>query len=61
MEVRILMSAANAGDMFDLRCLVRERLVEWLAREHPQALARDRVELSWAHRDGAEGGVRTAA
>jgi small-conductance mechanosensitive channel len=61
MEVRILMSAANAGDMFDLRCLVRERLVEWLAREHPQALARDRVELSWAHRDGAEGGVRAAA
>ena len=43
MEVRVLLSAANAGQMFDLRCLVRERLVEWLSREHPEALPRLRL------------------
>lgn len=45
MEVRVLMSAADAGQMFELRCLMRERLIEFVAREHPRALSRDRVEL----------------
>ncbi len=45
MEIRVLVSAADAPRMFDLRCLVRERLIEFIAREHPRALARDRVEL----------------
>ncbi|WP_246472755.1 mechanosensitive ion channel family protein [Pelagibacterium limicola] len=38
MEVRILVSASNAGRAFDLRCLVREQLVDFLQKEHPQAL-----------------------
>ena len=45
MEIRVLVSAADAGRMFDLRCLMRERLIEFVAREHPWALARDRIEL----------------
>jgi hypothetical protein len=31
-EVRALISAKNAGDQWNLRCLVRERLLAWLAR-----------------------------
>jgi small-conductance mechanosensitive channel len=45
MEVRCLISARNAGQTFDLRCEVREKMMDWLAREHPQALPRDRVEF----------------
>ncbi len=43
MEVRVLMSAANAEQMFDLRCLVREGLLAWLARDCPNALPRQRL------------------
>jgi small-conductance mechanosensitive channel len=46
MEIRVLVSAADAARMFDLRCLVRERLIAWMAREYPGALARERVELA---------------
>ncbi len=41
-EIRILLSAADAARMFDLRCLVRETLLDWLVREHPHALPRQR-------------------
>ncbi|MCO6418235.1 mechanosensitive ion channel family protein [Siccirubricoccus sp. KC 17139] len=46
MEIRVLMSAANSGDMFDLRCLMREQLIGWLAREYPQGLPQERLELA---------------
>ena len=45
MEIRILMSAADATTMFDLRCVVREALVAWLAAEHPLALPQSRLEV----------------
>ena len=44
-QVRLLVSARNSGDAFDLRCIVRERMLDFLAREHPQALPRTRAEL----------------
>jgi hypothetical protein len=50
MEIRVLMSAADAGRMFDLRCLMRERLIAFLAREYPGSLARERVELAGQER-----------
>jgi small-conductance mechanosensitive channel len=37
-QVRVLVSAANAGNNFDLRCKVREGLIEFLAREVPHTL-----------------------
>lgn len=37
-EVRVLVSAANSGKAFDLRCKMREALLAFLAREHPQSL-----------------------
>lgn len=44
-HVRVLVTAPDAGALFDLRCLVRERLVDWLQRETPEALPTQRVEL----------------
>jgi small-conductance mechanosensitive channel len=46
MKVRCLVSAANSGDAFDLRCAVRERLLGFLAREHPEALPRLRANVA---------------
>ncbi|WP_328799005.1 mechanosensitive ion channel domain-containing protein [Puerhibacterium puerhi] len=43
-RVRVLVSAADAPTLFDLRCFVREGLVEWLQREAPHALPRTRLE-----------------
>jgi hypothetical protein len=40
MQARILVSAASAGQAFDLRCHVREQLIAFVAREYPQFLPR---------------------
>jgi small-conductance mechanosensitive channel len=45
LQVRLLVSARNSGDAFDLRCIVRERMLDFLASKHPQALPRTRAEL----------------
>ena len=37
-ELRALMSANSAGQAFDLRCEVREKMIEFLQNEHPTAL-----------------------
>ena len=42
--VRALVSAENAGALFDLRCHVRECLVVWLQREHNYGLPRVRLD-----------------
>lgn len=44
-HLRILVSAADAPTLFDLRCHVREELVDWLQREGEAGLPRQRVEL----------------
>lgn len=43
-EVRALMSARNSSDAFDLRCLVREKLIEFVREKFPQSLPKTRVE-----------------
>jgi small-conductance mechanosensitive channel len=43
LEVRVLVSARNSGELFDLRCNVREKLVAWLQESYPSALPHDRV------------------
>lgn len=45
MQVRVIASAANSGDAFDLRCLLRESLVAWLRETHPEALPTRRALL----------------
>lgn len=47
-EVRLLVSARNSGDLFDLRCAVREGMLAFLNRAHPEALPRLRNEISEA-------------
>jgi len=42
MELRCLMSARSAGQTFDLRCEIREKLIDFLQKEHPDALPRTR-------------------
>ncbi|MDE1888256.1 MAG: mechanosensitive ion channel family protein, partial [Gammaproteobacteria bacterium] len=39
------MSAANSGDAWDLRCLVREQLITFLQARYPQSLPLSRVRL----------------
>lgn len=45
MELRCLVSSAGSAQLFDLRCLIRERMIEFLREKYPQALPTMRVEL----------------
>lgn len=51
MEIRALVSTADASKGWDLRCEVREGLLRFLHEKHPSALPRRRLELERA--DGA--------
>ncbi len=44
-ELRALMSAADASTAWTLRCQVREKLVDFIAKKYPQSLPRLRGEL----------------
>jgi small-conductance mechanosensitive channel len=44
-ELRALMSASDSGTAWDLRCLVRERLIAFLQDRYPQCLPRARAEI----------------
>ncbi len=44
-ELRALADARDSGSAWDLRCLVRERLIAYLQQHHPHALPRSRVQL----------------
>jgi small-conductance mechanosensitive channel len=46
--VRLVMSSKDSDDQWTLRCEVREKVMEWLQREHPEALPRTRVDLAAA-------------
>ncbi len=45
-RVRALVSSADAPTDWDLRCLVRERLVTWLQLTHPGAVPHARTTLN---------------
>jgi small-conductance mechanosensitive channel len=45
MEVRALVSAADSGKAWDLRCEVREKMMNYLREKYPQALPKLRSEL----------------
>jgi small-conductance mechanosensitive channel len=44
-ELRVLVSAQNSGDTFDLRCYIRERLVMFLQQNYPNSLPQHRIVL----------------
>jgi len=48
MQLRALVSAGDASKAWDLRCRVREALIDFVQREHPAALPRIRPEFESA-------------
>src|SRR4051794_10326231 len=44
LQLRVIASARTSSDAFDLRCEIREKLVDWMQREIPSALPRTRQE-----------------
>ena len=46
MQLRVLVTSANASLNWDLRCKVREALVDFMQRDYPQFLPLMRAELS---------------
>jgi len=42
--LRVLATARSPGDAFDLRCEIREKLIDFLQRELPDALPRQRQQ-----------------
>lgn len=46
MQVRILISAKDAGQAWDLRCRLREELVHFVQRDYPEFLPRLRAEVA---------------
>ncbi len=45
LEIRMLVSARNAPQTWDLRCEIREKMIGWIQAELPDMLPRSRVEL----------------
>jgi small-conductance mechanosensitive channel len=45
-EVRAIMSANSAGQAWSLRCEVREQMIDFLQREHPEAMPYYRGEFA---------------
>jgi len=45
-ELRALVSARSSGEAWDLRCYVREKMIEFLQTEYPNALPRRRLEIA---------------
>ena len=60
-RVRILVTAANAGTLFDLRCLVREEMVAWVRRTNPDALPVQRVLVTQPAEETEAEGTNTGA
>ena len=44
-RVRILVTAIDAPTLFDLRCFIREEMIEWLTTKHQGSLPHARVQL----------------
>lgn len=44
MEIRMLMSGRNSGEVFDLRCQIRENMIAFIQKNHPESLPKIRTE-----------------
>jgi small-conductance mechanosensitive channel len=55
LEIRALMSAADSPTAWDLRVLVREKLISYLQKNYPESLPRTRIELAPAKGSGDSG------
>jgi small-conductance mechanosensitive channel len=61
LQLRALMDARNGGDAWDLRCLVREKLIEFLQKNYPGSLPRYRGEMETTAKDGLTPGAKQSA
>ena len=50
-ELRVLCSANNAAETWDLRCYVREKLIEFMRQRFPDSLPQKRIELTNSYRN----------
>jgi small-conductance mechanosensitive channel len=58
MELRCLVSSRNSSDNFDLRCLVREKMTEWIQQNYPDAFPTTRfASRSDLTKDGDESAI----
>ncbi|MGH7042443.1 MAG: mechanosensitive ion channel family protein [Acetobacteraceae bacterium] len=55
-QLRALASARTAGETWDIRCEVREKLIIFLQQQHPDALPRQRLKVTPS--DGGDGPAR---
>lgn len=54
LELRCLMSARNSSDQFDLRCVVREKMMTYIQENYPETLTRTRFSaIATSHADRA--------
>ncbi len=44
--VRCVASAKDSSDQWTLRCLIREKVIEWVRTEHPEALPLTRISVT---------------
>lgn len=56
MHVRVLVSAADAAKLWDLRCRVREKLVDFIQRDYPECLPRLRADVVGVKTSNMDGG-----
>lgn len=53
-ELRLSVSAATIGDLWNLRCAVREHMLDWLQDNQPEALIRHRLDIPRGHPKAGE-------
>lgn len=46
MELRILLSAKDAGDLWNLRCYVREKIIQYIREQFPHILPKIQTQIS---------------
>ncbi len=56
-ELRVVISAADGSKQWDLRCEVREKLIKYLQREHPECLPRTRMIIADERVDKSKGTI----
>jgi small-conductance mechanosensitive channel len=58
MQLRALVSSADGPRNWDLRCIVREGLIAFIGREHPEFLPRLRADLTQTARTSPDAGAK---
>ncbi len=53
MQLRVLATTADSSKGWDLRCDIREKLIAYIQKNHPQSLPRFRAELGDSKRDNS--------